>query len=186
MGALPKKRLSVDEFIRWWGAEGDDARFELIDGMVVAMGRDTIRHNLAKLRAVNALRDAIRRAGVNCTALTDGVGVYCDATNFRLPDALVDCGTLDPESSMADKPVIIVEIVSPSSENRDVHEKMRDYFAIDSVVHYLIVYESRDYLVHHRRTDAGPIETTFVTSGDIRLSPPGITINAQDVFTEAE
>ena len=52
--ALPRKRMTVSEFLAWWETAGGDDRFELVDGMVVAIGRDRVSHNRAKMPPVTA------------------------------------------------------------------------------------------------------------------------------------
>lgn len=184
MIALPDRRMSLSEFLGWWDGQPSDARFELVDGRVVAMGLDNVRHNRAKRRAASVLEAAIRAAGLDCEAFIDGVGVSPNGQNFRLPDALVHCGPLDPDASVVPNPVILVEIISPSSISRDAHEKLHDYFAIPSVAHYLIVYEHRGYVVHHRRHPSQEtIETRFVSSGLVELSPPGLSVDVADFLT---
>jgi Uma2 family endonuclease len=176
--------MTVPEFLAWWETVDGDDRFELVDGEVVAMGRDRVSHNRAKMRAVNVLSAAIESAGVDCEAFVDGIGVSPDGDNYRIPDAVVNCGRIEQDALILDNPVIVVEIVSPSSEDRDVHAKLRDYFGISSVVHYLIIYNERRFVVHHRRTDGAPIETTFVSQGEIDLAPPGIRISTESLFGE--
>jgi Uma2 family endonuclease len=187
MGALPKTRMNVPDFLVWWQDQEESARFELVDGEVFAMGRDRISPNIAKMRAASALRDAIDAAGVDCQAFVDGIGVSPDARTYRLPDAAVNCGPLDPDAYILPNPIVVVEVVSPSSEERDVHAKLRDYFAVPSVAHYLINYDDRRYVVHHRRGQSGEaIETRFVTSGDIELAPPGIFVSFNTLMGAAE
>lgn len=183
--ALPDRKMTVTEFLAWWESVPGDDRFELVDGQVVAMGRDRVSHNRAKMRAVNCLAAAIREAGVDCEAFVDGVGVSANQFNYRLPDAIVHCGNIDSDALIAANPVIAVEVVSPSSEERDVHAKLHDYFGITSVEHYLIVYDDRGYLVHHRRAGGGPLETTFVSEGELDLSPPGIRVSVDELLGKA-
>jgi Uma2 family endonuclease len=183
--ALPEQKMTVAEFLAWWESVPGDDRYELVDGKVVAMGRDRASHNLAKMRAVNCLSAAIREAGVECVAFVDGIGVSANQFSYRLPDAVVHCGKIDPDTLIVDNPVIAVEVVSPSSEERDVHAKLHDYFAITAVEHYLIVYDDRGYLVHHRRTGGGPLETTFVSEGELHLTPPGIRVSVDELLGKA-
>jgi len=185
MVALPKSRMTVKQFLNWWETVGGDERFELIDGQVFAMGRDRVSHNRAKLRAANALSSAINAAGLDCEAFIDGMGVTGDDFNFRIPDAVVQCGRVDPQATTLDKPVIIVEVVSPTSEERDVHAKLHDYFSVLTLHHYLIVYVERGYLVHHSRIGHGDaIQTKFVNTGPLSLHPPGLTIDVSALLGE--
>ena len=58
---LPKVGMKVDEFLAWSARQPDD-RYELVNGEVVAMTRDTVRHNRTKAAAWRALDDAVRGA----------------------------------------------------------------------------------------------------------------------------
>ncbi len=185
--ALPQTRLTVPEFFAWWDAQATDERFELIDGLIVAMGRDRVRHNRAKYRAARTLSYAIESAGLDCEAFLDGLGVSPDNYNFRLPDAIVHCGPVDENAAILPNPVIVVEIVSPRSEERDVHEKLADYFSIESLLHYPIVYPERSFVGHHRRTSSAmPVETRFVREGEIAFDPPGLLVSLKDLLGEAD
>ena len=60
----PARQMNVAEFLVWTEAQPDD-RYELVDGEIVAMTRDTVGHNLAKAWAWRALDDAVRTAGLS-------------------------------------------------------------------------------------------------------------------------
>lgn len=182
MTALPKTRMTVQQFFDWWDHQHDGERFELVDGAVIMMGRDRAGHNQAKLRAANTLNAAIRAAGLDCQAFVDGMGVSPNDYNYRLPDAVVNCGPVDPSAAILPSPVVAVEVVSPRSEDRDANEKLYDYFAIPSLRHYLIVYVERGFVVHHRRDDEGEIHTGFLKSGSIVLEPPGFDISIDELL----
>jgi Uma2 family endonuclease len=175
--ALPKQRMKVPEFLAWAEKQPETARYELVDGEIVAMTRDTIRHNRTKLAACIALRDAIPAAGVHCEVFIDGVGVRVNDDTLRIPDCVVDCGAeLDPGAMIVDSPLIVVEVVSPSSEHEDIETKFIDYFSVPSIRHYLVVYPTRGVVVHHRRNEGGEIAAGIRHDGEIALNPPGITV----------
>jgi Uma2 family endonuclease len=79
-------------------------------------------------------------------------------------------------------PLIVVEILSPSSERLDKAGKLADYFSIPSIEHDLIVDLKRRDVIHHSRSDGSMISTRIVREGDIVLDPPGITIVMADTF----
>ncbi len=96
--SLPKERMKVDEFLLWSERQPDD-RYELVNGEIVAMTRDTVGYNRTKLAAYRALDDAVRAAGLPCVTLVDGVGVVVNDKTLRIPDVLVQCGAEpDPDS----------------------------------------------------------------------------------------
>jgi Uma2 family endonuclease len=173
---LPKVRMKVDEFLAWSARLPDD-RYELVDGEIVAMTRDSVRHNRTKFAAARALEDAVREAGLPCVVLIDGVGVAINDNTLRTPDVLVQCGAEpDPDALVIESPLIVVEVVSPSSERDDIEAKLVDYFSVASIRHYLIVFSEKRVVVHHQRNEGGDIATRIAHDGDVALNPPGMTV----------
>jgi Uma2 family endonuclease len=75
-----------------------------------------------------------------------------------------------------------VEVLSPSTSANDRGFKFGEYFRLNSLRHYLIVWPDRPKVAHHRRDDDGKISTEVVTQGPIRLNPPDVTIQLEDVY----
>jgi Uma2 family endonuclease len=174
---VPKIQMNADEFLAWSERQPDD-RYELVDGEIVAMTRDTVGHNRTKAAAWRTLDDAVRAAGLPCVVLIDGVGVRIDDKTLRIPDVMVHCGAEPaPEALIIEAPLIVLEVVSPSSERDDIQTKLIDYFSVVSVRHYLIVFTEQRVVVHHRRNERGTLDTGIAHPGDdIALDPPGITV----------
>jgi Uma2 family endonuclease len=174
--ALPSARMDVTQFIDWAVAQ-PRGRFELVDGEVVAMAPERVRHNLVKFSVASALDAAVRRAGLSCTVFTDGVTVVIDEHTAREPDAAIQCGSkLDLEATVLDEPMVVVEVTSPSSDRDDTGAKLVEYFCVPSIRHYLIVRPDKDVVVHHRRDESGGIQTAIVKDGAIAMQPPGIEV----------
>jgi hypothetical protein len=58
-----------------------------------------------------------------------------------------------------------------------------DYFKLPTVRHYLIVFADRRPIIHHRRRDGGDgIDTSILTTGEIILDPPGLTITLDEIY----
>lgn len=91
---------------------------------------------------------------------------------------------LPPGSVAVPNPLVIVEVLSPSTGATDRAWKLREYFRLASLHHYLIVWADRQQVVHHRRDDAGGIATTMLTGGEIRLEPPGIAITVEEIYQD--
>lgn len=175
MIALPQHRMTVPEFLRWAETQ-DRGRYELLRGEIVAMAPERIRHNLVKLNIAVALREAVRAAGLSCTVFTDGVTVVIGDDTAYEPDAAVQCeGKADLDGTVAEAPLIVVEVTSPSSEKTDAAGKLADYFTVETVQHYLIADPIRRLVVAHRRASS-TIETRIVREGYLRLDPPGLDL----------
>jgi Uma2 family endonuclease len=179
--AEPEIRMSRQEY-RTWLQQQPAGRFERIGGVVVAKAPERIAHVRIKARVWQSLDRAIRAAGVACEALMDGVTVEVGDSDYE-PDAVVQCGPLDPNGVTADRPVIIVEVLSPSTRTIDRALKLPEYFRLPSLHHYLIVWADNQQVVHHQRGAGDVIETQVFTSGAMRLDPPGITIDLAELYT---
>ena len=172
---IVRKPMTVEEFIPWAMAQ-PRGRFELVRGEIVAMAPERARHALAKLSVAIALREAIKAANLPCTVFPDGMTVRIDTHTAYEPDASVQCGSkVDPDQVVLDAPLIVVEVLSPSTGSVDRSAKLVDYFTLPSVQHYLIVDPERQVVTHHARDGAGHIATRIVREGVLSLDPPGLT-----------
>lgn len=177
----PKEtQFTADEFIAW-ALEQPAGRFELDNGIVVAMAPERANHATAKGNAFVALRNAA--SGLACQAFPDGMSVRIDDRTVYEPDALVRCGPPLPGDAIeANDPVILVEVVSRSSRGVDRGVKLAGYFSLPSLRHYLIVDTEKRIVIHNHRSEEGRIEVRILRDGLLTLDPPGLTIQVQDIF----
>jgi Uma2 family endonuclease len=179
----PCDRMTRTEY-RVWAEQQPYGRFERIDGVVVAMAPERVEHNDRKMQTWVALRRAVRDAGAPCHVNGDGMTVEIGESDYE-PDAILYCGErLAPGSIAVPNPLVVVEVLSPSTSATDRAWKLREYFRLPSVRHYLIVWADRPQIVHHRSDDAGAITTATHTSGEISLDPPGIAISVEEVYAD--
>lgn len=175
-------KMTREEFRRWAEAQ-PRGRYERVNGVPVAMAAERIAHLRAKAAIWQALSNAIAAAGLACEALPDGATVEIDDETDYEPDALVNCGPRINDSEIAaPNPVIVVEVLSPSTQSLDAGGKLSDYFKVPSIQHYLLVRTDRTMVIHHRRTETG-IETKLIGAGRIDLDPPGISIALDGVYS---
>jgi Uma2 family endonuclease len=181
MSDAAQKVMTVDEFLAT--AEEREGRWEIEDGLAYAMAPERLDHARVKLAAVIALSNAIRRAGLPCEAVTDSVAVRITARTAYQPDALVYCGErLPPEAREVPAPVIVVEVLSPSTALHDAHRKFVGYFSRPGVAHYLTINPRDKSLAHFRRAGGGVIETRVLYDGLLRLDPPGLELDVAELF----
>ncbi len=185
MATRPKSNLTVERYLEAY--RGAPGRYELVAGSVFKMSAETVRHVRLKGRVFRALAAAVDKKGADCEVFQDGMAVKISANTAREPDVAVQCGKeLDGSSMLLDKPIIVVEVVSPSSTTRDEYQKLAEYFAVPSIMHYLIVWPNEAMCYHHQRLADKKILTTIVRSGKIEFDPPGISISFKDIFSEVE
>jgi Uma2 family endonuclease len=179
----PVSRMTRAEY-RTWAEHQPFGRFERVAGVVVAMAPERAGHNRRKRRVQQALDQAVRAAGLPCEVYADGITVEVDDSDYE-PDAVLHCGDRLADDAIAvPDPLVIVEVLSPSTSSSDRAWKLREYFRLTSLRHYLIVWADKPQVVHHHRRDGGEIETRTVIGGEIRLDPPGIAITVEDIYSD--
>ena len=128
-----------------------------------------------KTAATNALRTAIAKAGISCNALIGGLGVRIDDYTVHVPDALAYCADkLPPHTMVVPNPVIVVEVVSPTTRHTDNSAKLFGYFKLPSVHHCLIIDPEARTVTHHARAADGTVSGRTLTDEELDITPPGI------------
>jgi Uma2 family endonuclease len=191
MIALPKHKMTADEFLAWAETLPKEAgKFELWDGEVIVkhgpvgqQNAERSQHWEVKFAAGRALFDAVKRAGLPCHVAVDGPTVRFADDKLVEPDVLVYCGEKVPRGTLeVPNPMIVVEVLSPSTGTIDMGVKLQGYFRLPSVQHYLIVDPDRPLVIHHRRGTGDAIETRIVAAPGLRLDPPGLDVDLAEVL----
>lgn len=183
MNIALRKTLTVDDYLAWAAAQPKAPRTELINGQIVFMSPEQLQHNRIKKRIVYALEREIDRTGIEAEAFTDGVTIPIDPHTAYEPDASVRLGSPLPGRDMkVPDPVIVVEVISPSSAHSDTSAKLIGYFKLPSVKHYLIIDPDARTVTHHFRGPDGTVASTIRVSGALELDPPGLTVTLTDLF----
>jgi Uma2 family endonuclease len=184
MTALRKEQMTVSEFLPW--ARQQAERFELLDGVPLAMSPERVIHGDTKYRAARALDGAIATARVPCRFVLDSAAVRIDLRNSYQPDVLVYCGEPLPGDAVeVPAPVIVVEVLSPGNAITGLRDKLQGYFRVASIQHYLVIDPDKRQVIHHSRGHDDVVATRIVTAGQIALDPPGLTLSVTDFFGAA-
>lgn len=147
------------------------------------MSPERSRHRQIKATIFLTLTAALQRCGIAGVIEPDGSTVRISSDVAFEPDALVYLGDRHPAGSIeVPNPVIIVEVLSEGTAGVDTGRKFSGYFSLPSVVHYLIVDADLNIITHHKRTVTGTIESSTITSGILRLDPPGLDLPLFDIF----
>jgi Uma2 family endonuclease len=152
MNAPTRLRMTADEFILWAMEQPEGKRYELVGGEVFPMSPERVGHNEVKTAVLVSLRSAFRERGLVGQVFGDGMAVRVDETTIYEPDALVRLGDRLPRDAVEIKdPVIVVEVLSPSTQSVDTGIKLTDYFRLPSMRHYLVVNASSGTVTHYTR-----------------------------------
>ncbi len=156
--------LSVEDYLRFEAAS--PVRHDYIGGRVHAMSGTSVRHNIISLNLVTAFHAHLR--GGPCKVLAVDVKVRLAVNRediFYYPDVMVACGDVRPEEHYLRDPTLIVEVLSPSTENIDRREKLLNYTLIPTLNEYVLVAQDTREVTLHRRADQWrPVVVTAATA----------------------
>lgn len=162
-------------------------RSEYIDGRMVLMTGGSFAHVRISGNITAALRDTLR--GGPCVPLQSDMRVrVAEGTFYTYPDVVVACEPVDLEDSHEDTlldPVVLVEVLSPSTARYDRGEKRRRYQGIASLHHYLVVEQDRPLVEHYRRDGDGSgwsVEVVEGLAGSAELDAIGVTLGLDQVY----
>jgi Uma2 family endonuclease len=183
MANVAQKLMTADEFLTF--AEGREGKWELHDGVPVCMSPERVGHSDYKYRVTRLFDDALAKSRLPCRFIIDGPLVRISDLRCYQPDMLIYCGNRHPPELLEiPNPLIVVEVLSPSTASYDLRDKLRGYFQVASIMHYLIVDADQMLIIHHRRGEGDEIATRFVTEGILRLDPPGLELDVAALFAE--
>lgn len=180
MTVVRKPLMTASEFLDW--AKQQPGKWELFDGVPVTKSPQRVGHSDVKYRVTRALDAAIQKANAPCRFVLDSALVPIDKRRSFQPDVMVYCGPrVSSDALEIPNPVIVVEVLSPSTALYDLRDKLAGYFLVPSIMHYLIVDPDARLAIHHRRAERA-IETAIVTTGAITLDPSGLELAFADLM----
>lgn len=177
MSALPQPRIfSFEEYLLI--ERHASFKSEYLEGTIYAMAGGSGTHAIIAANILVALRDPLRSRG--CMAVGSDLRVAAGDRLFSAyPDVTVFCGRpvyLDDREDVLLNPLLIVEVLSPSTESYDRGEKFERYQRIASLADYLLVSQEEPRVeLWHRGEDGCTSEAA--TGLDARLFLPSLEID---------
>ena len=154
--ALPA-RYTVAEYLA--NEELSPSKHEFVDGVVYAMSGASSAHNLLAGFLYSRIDAGLTPP---CQAFIADMRLKIEAgpkTLFYYPDVLVSCGPDDTASHHREKPVLLIEVLSPSTERIDRTEKLEAYQRIPSLQEYTLIASEFPKLEILRRARGWAVET---------------------------
>jgi Uma2 family endonuclease len=155
-------------------------KHEYYQGEVFALSGAGMRHNRIQVNFIGEVRNYLK--GKPCDVFGSELRVHIpDNSLYTYPDALIVCGgpeMLDNEFDTLLNPIVIVEILSRTTQNYDRGDKFALYRAIPSLREYILInsekvgvehyyrQEDQDWLLHEQQALT---EHLFVRSIDFSL-----------------
>jgi Uma2 family endonuclease len=181
MSNIAEKLMSLDEFLAW--EHDQPERYEFARGVITMMTGGSAAHVTIAMNLAFALRQALR--GTGCRPFGSDMKVIASDT-VRYPDISVTCRPIDDKDDRVLEPILIIEVISPSTEREDRGRKKFDYFATPSVRQYAIIEQDARRIDLYTR--AGDHWTDEVVEGDavLNLSSIGVEVSLDAIYEDTE
>ncbi len=127
------KPLTLEGLLAWERTQ--HVRYEFDGTQPVAMTGGTIAADRVARRLLRALDGRLKPP---CEAFGENVKVLTPAGRVRYPDVKVACGEFDPAADHVD-PLVVFEVLSPTTEMTDRRVKSAEYASIPSVMAYVLL-----------------------------------------------
>jgi Uma2 family endonuclease len=173
--------MTLAEFLRW--EDGTDTRYELIRGAPVAMAPPARAHGVLCARLAGLIDAGLRSRRPCMTQVEAGIVPPSRDDTFYVADLAVTCRPLERDGQIAEDPVLLVEILSPSTERHDRRTKVPAYREIDSVQEILLI-DSQSVYAEILRREGNRWITELVRGRDavLGLSSVGLLIAMADLY----
>lgn len=123
-------------FYRFVTEASDDARYEYVRGWIMQQqAGGTLRHAQLGRRFTSALEHQLDPTRWIVSGSDRAIDV---GESVRYPDAVVELPGATGDSLATTAPVLVVEVLSPSSEERDLSAKPMEYLGISTLLAYLV------------------------------------------------
>ena len=161
---------------------------EYVDGWIRAMTGASIRHNSIAVNVLVLLRNQL--FGKICRPFNSDTKIrveYGGKRRFYYPDVQVVCDSNDQLSVYQDHPVLIIEVLSPSTRAYDLHEKLDAYLSIPSLQSYIVLEQHQPIAYVMRRSNQEWIKETIQgLDATIRLPFLACSLSLKDIYEGIE
>lgn len=152
--------VSVEDYLA--AEEVARVRSEYVEGWVRAMTGGTNRHSRVKGNCYVSLANSLKGNPCQPFGSDAKVRIRRDGkTRFYYPDLQVVCESNAPTDVFQDQPVLIIEVLSPSTRVYDLDEKLDAYLSISTLEYYIILEQHKPFAIVMRRTPDGFLRETY-------------------------
>ena len=160
-------------------ADSREPRYELIEGKIFAIVGASGKHILIAGNLHTALN--VHLKGKKCVPFMESLKVYIDDSNYFYPNLVVDCDYDDSLPDYASQPVMVVEVLSPSTRKFDLTTKFEQYIKIQSLQEYVLIEQSAMQVSVFRRNQAWAV-THYFADDVVVLESIGLHLPIEEIY----
>jgi len=181
MSEAAVKQMTVAEFLRW--EDGTDTRYELLAGVPVAMAPPAPPHGFLAARLCARIEGALRSRRPCMVQIEAGIARPDRDDTCYVADLAVTCKPPGSGDQLISDPVLIVEVLSPTTGLHDRHTKVADYRRIPSVEEILLIDSTSIFAeVLRREGDRWITEIVRGLQATLSLASIGLTAAMSELY----
>lgn len=185
--AIAHPLYTVEEYLKL--EEQSDVKHEFIDGEIFAMAGGTERHSLISNNMGSELRRCLR--GRPCRTNTGDFKIAISPFRFLYPDVSVFCGPTQfyPQNQLAGRnPILIVEVISESTEKFDRGQKFGMYRQIETFQEYVLISQDKALVEVYFKLDSNHWRFTTYEGLEtvVKLESIDAEIPMQEIYLNVE
>ncbi|GER87228.1 hypothetical protein KDW_13900 [Dictyobacter vulcani] len=178
----PQRKFTTDEY--WALVDAHPGRkYEYIDGDIRMMTGGSPAHAQIGARIASLLDSALIDS--ECVVYNSDVVLHLSDSRVYLPDASVSCDPADwTRRKYIEAPSVVVEILSPTTENTDKLEKLDAYQRYPTIQEILLIDSRRRSIKHYHRVNMRSWEDTLYVNDEdvINLECIEVTLRVKDIY----
>lgn len=187
MSSQLKTRLTAQEYLAL--EREAECKSEYYKGEVFAFAGASLRHNLIAANVMANIHSQLRSGP--CSAFSSDMRITIPQTpHFTYADVVVVCGQPQLDDDFKDNllnPIVIIEVLSPSTEGYDRGKKFESYQRIASLLEYVLVSQDRPRVEQFlRQPDGRWLYSETSAEGIIKLTPIDCELSLSDIYDKVE
>jgi Uma2 family endonuclease len=175
-----REPMTLDAFLNW--ERRQELRYEFDGFASVAMNGGTLNHIAIGDNVVAALRDRLRSP---CRVFSSSAKIIV-AGHVRYPDVTVTCSPIDGRSDILPNPVVVFEVLSPSTAAVDRLTKNAEYAATPSIQRYVMLEQVRIGATVFARDGDRWIGTVLLDDATLSMPEIGVDLALRDLYANID
>lgn len=180
---LEPDQMTETEYLAFEAAS--EFRYEFMDGYVLAMAGGSRSHERIVRNLIAALEPLLQPRG--CESFGSNLKVKTPTRMRSYPDVSIVCGKPEFTQDNGDalvNPIVIIEVLSPSTEDIDRGRKFQHYRTLPSLGEYVLIAQDKYEIEYRRRTPDGRWIIDYSEPGEthLELQSLGITLLLETVY----
>lgn len=175
MATQPNRLMTVEEYLAF--EETSLERHEFLNGEIFAMAGASLEHGLIASNVLTEMSLQLRNS--DCRVRGADTRLRTSPSAFSYSDVVISCKPEEVDGNTLLNPLLVVEVLSKSTEDYDRGAKFERYRQIPSFREYLIIAQHRIYVEHHVRS--GSPDQSIWTMREFKSADDVITLSSVDV-----